>query len=48
MFYILIGVRITWDFPFVKMVQLRCVHFDIYKFCFKISSTMQGVDKKQR
>lgn len=34
MFYILIGVRVTWDFPFVKIVQLKFVHFDIHKCYF--------------
>ena len=49
MFYILIGVRVTQDFPFVKTVHLRFVHINLNKFYLKKkkSSTRQGVDEKE-
>lgn len=29
MFYILIGMMVTWAYPFVKTVQLRHAHFNV-------------------
>lgn len=42
MFYILIGVRVTQDFPFVKTVHLRFVHINLNKFYLKKKNQVQG------
>ena len=34
-FCILKGVRVTWDFSFVKTAHLRSVHINLHKFYLK-------------
>lgn len=48
MFYILIGTRITWDRPSVKIVQLRFLYFNLYKFYLKKIFTLKKSSTKQR
>lgn len=46
MFYILLGLWVTWIYTFVEIVQLKFLHFNVCKFFMKITiKIIKGVGK---
>ena len=44
-FCVLKGVRVTWDFSFVKTAHLRSVHISLHKFYLKKKKKYKADEK---